>query len=108
MTYVPRNAHELRLRIAADMAELARIEGKRRIVCPHIIRIVDRVAQETGVPSGLILSDTRAKHVVDARWLAFFAAREAGFSLKHIGRAMGRDHTTVLHGIRAEKARRAQ
>lgn len=108
MSAVPRNAYELRLRIAADLAELARIEGKRRIVCPHIIAIVDRVAQDAGVSSAAIMGGGRMQPVAHARQRVFYLAREAGFSLMHIARAMGRDHATVHHGIRAEMARRAQ
>lgn len=108
MRTVPRNAHELRLRIAADLAELARIEGKQRIVCPHIIAIVERVAEDAGVKTADILGESRIQPVAHARQRVYAVARDAGFSLTHIARAMGRDHTSIIHGIRAEEKRRAE
>jgi IS30 family transposase len=34
-----------------------------------------------------------------------FALRAAGFSSKQIGKTLGRDHSTVLHGIKAARRR---
>jgi chromosomal replication initiation ATPase DnaA len=36
----------------------------------------------------------------------YYLARKQGISLSVIGRIMGRDHTTVAHGVKAEEARR--
>lgn len=105
---VSRDISDLRRKIAALSAELARIEGKTRINCPQIAAIADRVADETGVPTSLIFGASRRKQEAHARQRVYFLAREAGFSLLHIARVMGRDHATVHHGIRAEAERRAQ
>ena len=45
----------------------------------------------------------RAAHV--RQWV-FLEAHQKGVSLPIIGRFFNRDHTTVLHGVRAERARR--
>jgi chromosomal replication initiation ATPase DnaA len=36
-----------------------------------------------------------------------YEARKAGLSYPQIGRALGRDHSTVIDGVRAEEKRRA-
>jgi len=50
-------------------------------------------------------SATSVRHIAWPRQDAMLAMSEDGFSLKQIGRFFKRDHTTVLHGIRAAKAR---
>jgi chromosomal replication initiation ATPase DnaA len=37
-----------------------------------------------------------------------FIARRRGLTVTKIGRYLNRDHTTVVHGARAEQARRDQ
>lgn len=106
---IPPRITELRRKMQALQAQLARIEGKAvRIDCPKVAAIAERVAQETGVPVPFIFGTSRRQQEAHARQRVYFYAAQAGLSLPHIGRAMGRDHTTVLHGIRAEQARRAQ
>ena len=67
--------------------------------------IIEQVASEyevepddLGGPSKLGLF-VRPRHEVMRR------ARESGFSLSEIGRALNRDHTTVMHGIKRAKKR---
>lgn len=50
-------------------------------------------------------SDARDARICHPRQDAMRAMREEGFSLPVIGRFFKRDHTTVLHGVRASKAR---
>ena len=69
--------------------------------------IVHAVAQASGIPASQIYSRSRKAHVNRARQIVMLAAHERGMSLSEIGRALGRDHTTIDHGIKAEKARRA-
>ena len=38
--------------------------------------------------------------VAHARFAAMYLARRAGFTFPRIGRAMGYDHSTVVHGAR--------
>ncbi len=50
---------------------------------------------------------SRSHGVSIPRQLAMADMHEAGFSTPVIGRFFNRDHTTVLHGIKAAKARAA-
>ncbi len=73
-----------------------------------VSKIVDAVSEATGIPARHILSQKRTAAVARARQIVMYEARQAGLSLTQIGDAMGRDHTTVMHGIRAEKERRGK
>jgi chromosomal replication initiation ATPase DnaA len=44
-----------------------------------------------------ILSEARWAHFVDARSVVVMAMRARGASFEHIGRALGRDHSSALH-----------
>lgn len=72
-----------------------------------LMEIVDEVSDATGVPVHMILSNDMRREITQARQLAYFVAHTHGFSLPEIGKAMNRDHTTVLSGIRAERKRRS-
>ena len=67
----------------------------------------EEVASMTGVPFHHMIGPDRNKRVSHARQLGMFIARERGATLQQIGNILGRDHTTVMYGIQAEKARRA-
>lgn len=67
--------------------------------------IAEYVAREHGVAIADILSDSRIRRVTRARQEVMRRAVEAGFSLGRVGRFLGRDHTTVLHGVNAARAR---
>lgn len=74
-----------------------------------IIRdIASQVSEATGVPHKAILGVRRDARTVQARQLVMYIARREGLSLKRIGYAMCRDHSTVRHGIEAEKKRRGE
>lgn len=63
--------------------------------------IVREVAEVTGIPASEITSPLRGKgNTPRARWLAMAMARNRGLTLAQIGEALGRHHTSVLHGIR--------
>lgn len=49
---------------------------------------------------GTIISYDKRPHVVRARWEVYKALRDAGMSTPQIGRIVGRDHTTILHGLK--------
>lgn len=59
------------------------------------------VAQAIGVSVTAIRSDQRTRRVCHARWIVFDDLYRLGWSLTQIGKFMGRDHTTVLYGIKA-------
>jgi len=70
-------------------------------------RIIAEVAEECGISPATILGRDKTAPIARARQIVMFEARKAGFSLTQIGRVLGRDHTTILAGIRREIERRA-
>jgi hypothetical protein len=74
---------------------------------PSWKRIVREVSKKHGVAIVDILSTRRSQPFVNARYEAMYRMRhETNMSFPQIGRRLGgRDHTTVLHGVR-EHAKR--
>ena len=67
--------------------------------------IIYRVAQKHGVGVGDIRGPSRKPNLVLARQEAAYEIRmKRGLSLPQIGVMLGRDHTTVLHGIKRHTA----
>lgn len=65
-----------------------------------IRKIVEAVSEVTDVPVAEMLAEARSHHLLALRWVVSRIARDDGYSLNEIGRAIGgRDHTTVLSGI---------
>jgi hypothetical protein len=63
--------------------------------------VIDTVARHYGVDPLALSSDDRHGSVTLARGTAMYVARVAGnFSYPEIGRALGRDHTTVMSGCK--------
>jgi hypothetical protein len=63
--------------------------------------LADVVGERLGVDFGCILSKSRQQEYVAARQIVCWIALADGHRCSHIGRALGRDHATVLHS--AEK-----
>lgn len=71
-----------------------------------IPEIIAAVAAETGISARAISSENRTVKVSAARQEVMRRAYSTGrYSLPEIGRALGRDHTTVSHGVRRASAR---
>ena len=70
-------------------------------------QIVTRVADENGVRVADLLGPSHARRVSWPRQAAYVQLRDRGLSYPQIGRIMGRDHTSVLSGERAHRARAA-
>ena len=62
--------------------------------------IIGLVADHYGISRELLLSRSRRRSIVRPRQVAMLLCREEGYSLEHIGRQFGRDHTTVIHACR--------
>jgi len=63
--------------------------------------ITTAVARHFGVSLAVLLSDSRAAHIVLARHTAIALARRLhGYSLMRLGKAFGRDHTSIDHALR--------
>lgn len=69
-----------------------------------IVRTVERYFY---LHVGAVAGQKRPHHIVIARHAAMYLAREhTNLSLDQVGYALGgRDHTTVLHGVRTTKQR---
>ncbi len=97
-------------RLNARVAELeARLGPETPTGGPITLRaILDEVSAEFGVPVPEILSPWREERLLPARHAAMALARRlTKLSTPQIGRAMRRDHTTVLAGIAAHERREA-
>jgi chromosomal replication initiation ATPase DnaA len=73
-----------------------------------VMEIVKAVCESADIPIAEVLGVRRSQAIVDARWLIFYLAKENGHTVEAIGRAMKKDHSTVVHGIQQEKLRRAR
>lgn len=72
-------------------------EYVRQAAMIHMVETVD------------IMGTNRTREVSNARQWVMYEASEAGCNTVKIGKELGgRDHSTVLHGIRAERTRRLQ
>ncbi len=68
---------------------------------PSVREIVVAVAKEYGLSPLDIISHRRTRNVTGPRQLVMYiASRFTPMALSKIGRALGRDHTTVLNGAR--------
>lgn len=76
---------------ASKMSEIA-----ARVALIHDLTVVE------------LRSPVRTINISHPRQEAMLIMHEAGYSMPRIGRFFRRDHTTVLHGIRAAKARMAK
>lgn len=74
----------------------------------NLVAIAVEVANSKGLTFEEMMADTRQRDVAWPRQEFMLAAHREGYSMPEIGALIGRDHTTVLHGIRAAKKREAQ
>jgi chromosomal replication initiator protein len=64
-------------------------------------KILSDVSNKSGIPEELMKSKTRDREVTEARQIYFKRARDiTKLSSTAIGRLVGRDHSTVLYGIK--------
>lgn len=83
--------------------------GGDRLV-PSLRRVIGAAARLHGLAASDLIGPSRRRRVAHARGMAMYLARTlTAKSLQAIGAAFGgRDHTTVLHGIRVTEERRAR
>jgi chromosomal replication initiation ATPase DnaA len=70
--------------------------GKERD--PNVI--ARQVAKRYGLAVPVLLGRSHALHVVRARKVLYRELRESGMSYPSIGAFVGRDHTTVMNGLK--------
>jgi chromosomal replication initiator protein len=75
---------------------------------PSVPAIQGAVCSTLGISQSAMLSPSRAAEVAHGRQIAMYLARElTPLSLADIARHFDRDHTTILHAVRAVSARAA-
>lgn len=75
----------------------------RRVSDARIRAIVEELAKtEEGVKAAEVFGPSRRHPVCRVRWraMAVIRAEFPSFTFERIGRIFGRDHTTVIHGLR--------
>jgi chromosomal replication initiation ATPase DnaA len=77
---------------------------------PSLRRVIGATSRRHGLTAADLVGPSRCRQVSLARGMAMYIARRLTTrSLQSIGAAFGgRDHTTVLHGIRVTETRRAR
>lgn len=76
---------------------------------PREKRIIEKIAKAYGTSPGEITGASRALPLVHARHAAiYWVHRRMGYAKKQTGRVFNRDHTTVIHAIKAHEKRRAE
>lgn len=97
MTHQFTTADIAALRHASDSASTGKIRA-----------IAGQASATAGMTLARVLSTDRSPQVVRVRDVICYVAQQQGFSSVQIGRAMNRDHSSVLTAIRREKARRGE
>jgi chromosomal replication initiation ATPase DnaA len=62
-------------------------------------RVIENAARAWSVPVAELLGPGKRQRLCWARWSAMGALSDMGWSTPAIGRALNRDHTTVLYGL---------
>lgn len=65
-----------------------------------LAELVVEMAAERAVDLKALRSDSRLLELIEVRHDIAIEARKLGYSLPAIGRALNRDHTTILHHVR--------
>lgn len=68
-----------------------------------ILEIAEEIAGEAGISLDDITGHSRKKIIVQTRHLVCFVSNQRGYTVSQIGRAIGRDHTSVMNAIRNVK-----
>jgi hypothetical protein len=107
---IPETATRIRARyvppVTSDDSRCTACGRFKTPLAGKIARIQEVVAAHFGVPLGHMASDRRAREIAHPRQVAMYLAAETTTqSLIAIGKRFNRDHTTVIHAIRAVKQR---
>jgi hypothetical protein len=98
--YRSKRAREIAERFLADEA-LAR-QTRRLSGHSTLADLIYFVSTETGISRTDLLGPSRLRHIIEARQMLMYrAAVETDKSYPIIGKAISRDHSTVIYGIQA-------
>lgn len=67
---------------------------------PILKQLAEAIEQVTGVTLGELKSADIKREVVTPRLYFYYIAREMGISFHEIGRALNKNHATVINGVR--------
>jgi chromosomal replication initiation ATPase DnaA len=87
------------------------IKRCRQINLRHTSRVKEialAVSAECAMPISAIYGASRSSPIVAARQLVMYLARQDGMPYDAIGRALNKNHTTVMDAVRRETERRAE
>ena len=70
------------------------------MIPPHLIL---EACTRFGVDREDLLSYCRYPHLVRARWWLWTELHDLGWSYSRIARATARDHTSIMHGVKATR-----
>ncbi len=90
-----------RLSFVASVLEAGGVAKPRA----DVATLVAFVARRHGIEPAHIYGRSHRPEYAHPRQEVMFLADKAGHSQAAIGRALDRDHTTIIHGIRAHKSR---
>ena len=103
----------LEARVYALENPVQTLVGGLPIRMPSVLRVretltalVAKVAEAYGVTPSVVMSKRRTRRCAHPRQWVMYEGHLMGFTTAEMGRFFGLDHTTVMHGVRAEKARR--
>ena len=86
--------------------DLVRCEKISAGALGEIQHIAREVSEQTGLRLGELLGPSRKHPIAHARQIVMFVAHRSGFTPEQIARALRKDRTTIIHGVRAEAKRR--
>lgn len=67
-----------------------------------VLHLSGDLEDETGIASAEIRGRARGRYVSAARRLLYLRLWREGLSIAEVGRATGRDHTTIIFGLKKE------
>lgn len=67
---------------------------------PTGTQVLERASLVSGFTVPQLTGAQRHRGVVRARWAVMLALHRRGWSTVQIGRLLGRDHTTIMYGLR--------
>ena len=90
---------------ALTTAEIAACKAVATSAQTRARPVIVAILKECGVTIAELTSDIRTDRIAHTRQIIMAALYDRGFSTVEIGGLLGRDHSTVIHGIRATNAR---
>ena len=91
---------------AARRTEVSRVKAPSPLLRAGTGRIIDEVAAAYGVEARMLRGPSRLRHISAARYEAMWRLRNCNLSFRVVGQILGgRDHATVLCGVRVFEER---